>query len=147
MRFLPPFLGAVLVMLLGQCAGPPPAPGDSAYRGKQAVAYRLGYHHGFMDGSGRRDDNFERYHDEYEPEQRDLFARGYQAGYDAGRNSAAADAADRDRAYQNGYDAGQADGVNGARPDYRRYLAQFAGASEASFREGYEKGWEDARRQ
>jgi len=145
MRFLLPFFGAALAMLLGQCTGPPPAPGDSAYRGRQVAAYRLGYHHGFMDGSNNLDDNFERYHDEFEPVGRDAFARGYQVGHEAGRRGAAADAADQDRAYQNGYDAGQADAMNGARPDPGRYRTQFTAGSEASFREGYEKGWHDAR--
>ena len=134
-------------LLLGHCTGPPPAPGDSAYRGKQTAAYRLGYHHGFMDGSNKLDDNFERYHDEYQPEGRDAFARGYQVGHEAGRHSAAANDADQDRAYQNGYDAGAADAANGARPEHRRYRAQFTTGSEPSFREGYEKGWHDAREQ
>jgi flagellar biosynthesis/type III secretory pathway protein FliH len=98
-----------------------------------------------MDGSNNLDDNFERYHDEYEPEGRDAFARGYQTGHEAGRHSAAADAADQNRAHQNGYDAGQADAMNGAKPDPRRYRTQFTTATESSFREGYEKGWHDAR--
>lgn len=135
------------LMLLSQCTSPPPAPGDSAYRGKQTSAYRLGYHHGFMDGSNKVEDNFERYHDEYQPDVRDAFSKGYQTGHEAGYLSTAVDAADQDRAYQYGYDAGQADSENGNRPDYRRYRRQFGTAAEFAFREGYEKGWEDARKQ
>lgn len=146
-QFTTSLLTLICLLLLSQCTSPPPAPGDSAYRGKQTAAYRLGYHHGFMDGSNKVDDNFERYHDEYQPADRDAFARGYQTGYEAGHHSAAADAADQDRAYQNGYDAGQADAENGARPDHRRYRIQFGTGSEPSFRQGYEKGWEDARKQ
>lgn len=133
--------------LLNQCTSPPPAPGDSAYRGKQTAAYRLGYHHGFMDGSNKLDDNFERYHVEYQPENRDAFAKGYQTGHEAGLHGAAADAADQDRAYQFGYDSGHTDSVNGARPDHRRYRRQFGTDSEQLFREGYEKGWEDGRKE
>ena len=147
MKLLPRLLALAALALLCQCTSPPPAPGDSAYHGKQAAAYRLGYHHGFMDGSNKLDDNFERYHDEYQPEGREAFARGYQVGLEAGRHSATADAPDQDRVYQNGYDAGQADAENGTRPDYRRYRTQFSSGSEPSFREGYEKGWETARKQ
>ena len=136
-----------VVGLLTQCTGPPPAPGDKAFRGKQTSAYRLGYHHGFMDGSNKLAENFERYHDEYQPASREAFSRGYLLGHEAGRHSAAADAADQDTAYQNGYDAGTADAINSTRPDHRRYRSQFSTASEPSFREGYEQGWHDARQQ
>ncbi len=146
-RFATSLLTLVCALLLSQCAGPPPAPGDSVFHGKQASAYRLGYHHGFMDGTGKLDDNFERYHDEFRPEGREAFARGYQAGHESGRRGAAADDTDLDRAYQNGHDAGLADAENGAKPDYRRYRNQFNAGSAPSFRDGYEKGWEEARRQ
>lgn len=138
-------LGLAAALVLSHCSAPPRAPGDSVYRGGQATAYRLGYHHGFMDGSRKLDDNFERYHDEYRPEGRDVFARGYQLGHDAGRHSAAADATEEDRAFQDGYDAGQADAENGARPDHRRYRSQFSAGSEPAFREGYNKGYHDVR--
>lgn len=100
-----------------------------------------------MDGSNKLDDNFERYHDEYLLESRDAFAKGYQTGHEAGYRSSAADAADQDRAYQYGYDAGQTDAENGSRPDHRRHRRQFGTGAESSFREGYAKGWEDARKQ
>ena len=140
-----PRIFALATLLLAACASPPPAPGDKAFHGKQNTAYRLGYHHGFMDGSKKLDDNFERYHDEYLAEGRDAFARGYQIGHEAGRHDAAADDADQDRAFQNGYDAGAADAVNSTRPDHTRYRSQFSTAAEPLFREGYEKGWHDAR--
>ncbi len=147
MKQLPRLFALVAIVVLSHCAGPPPAPGDSIYHGKQAAAYRLGYHHGFMDGSIKQDESFERYHDEYQADGRDAFARGYQAGYEAGRHSAAADAPDQDRAFRNGYDAGQADAMNGTRPDHRRHRAQFTPGTESSFHEGYEKGWEEGRKQ
>lgn len=140
-------LALLALALLSQCAGPPPAPGDRAFQGRQNTAYRLGYHHGFMDGSRKLEENFERYHDEYLPETRTAFSKGYQTGHQAGLHSAAADDADQDRAYQEGYDAGQADALNDAPPDHRRYRAQFSAASEPSFREGYERGWHEARRE
>lgn len=147
MKNLQRLFALAALTMLSQCAGPPPAPGDSAYRGKQTTAYRLGYHHGFMDGENKLTDNFERYHEEYLPENRDIFAKGYQTGHEAGSRGAAADDADQDRAYQYGYDAGQADAENGVRPDHRRYRRQFGASAESSFRMGYEKGWDDARRQ
>ena len=148
MRHLPHLLAIAALVLLSQCIGrPPPAPGDAAYHGKQTNAYRLGYHHGFMDGSNKLEDNFERHHDEYQPSTRDAFAKGYHLGHESGRHSAAADAADQDQAYQNGYDAGHADAQNGATPGHRRYRAQFTADTEPSFREGYEKGWHDGREQ
>ena len=145
MKYLPLLFILATAALLCQCAGPPPAPGDKTFHGKQNTGYRVGYHHGFMDGSKKLEENFERYHDEYLPTTREAFARGYQIGHEAGRHSAAADAADQDTAYQNGYDAGAADAINGTRPDHRRYRSQFTTASEPSFREGYVKGWHDAR--
>ena len=145
MKLLPLLFVIACAVLLSDCAGPPPAPGDKAFHGKASAAYRLGYHHGFMDGSNKLAENFERYHDEYQPQGRDAFARGYQGGHEAGRHSAAASTADQDTAYQNGYDAGAADAINSTRPDHRRYRSQFTAASEPSFREGYEKGWHDAR--
>ena len=133
--------------LLSQCAGPPPAPGDRAFHGRENTAYRLGYHHGFMDGERKAPENFERHRGHFTAETRDAFAAGYHSGFDAGRHSASADEADQDIAYQNGYDAGAADAVNGIRPDHTRYRSRFGTASEPSFREGYEKGWHDAREQ
>lgn len=138
------FLGAALA-LAGACSGPPPAPGDSAFRGREATAYRHGYHHGHMDGSRNLEENFERYHAEFEPEDREAFARGYQTGHEAGRRDAAAAPSENDQAWQNGYEAGQADAGNAFRPDHRRYAHQFNAASEASFRQGYDKGYHDAR--
>ncbi|HEY2573487.1 MAG TPA: hypothetical protein VGH65_05430 [Verrucomicrobiaceae bacterium] len=134
------------IMLLAQCATPP-APGDSAYHGNQRVAYRLGYHHGFMDGSHRLEENFERYHDAYQPDGREAFARGYEAGHAAGRSGATTDPADQDRAYRDGYDAGQADAVNSMRPDFQRHREKFGAGSGAAFREGYETGWREGRNQ
>jgi hypothetical protein len=135
-------------VLLAQCAGgPPPAPGDSAYRGKEAKAYRNGYHHGYQDGTGKLEPSFERYYQEYPPEMSGVFSRGYQSGYEAGRHNAPANPADEDRAWQNGYDAGQGDAQNGAQPNPARCRSQYSTGSEAVFREGYAKGYQDARRE
>lgn len=147
MKHLPRLLVLLALALLSQCAGPPPAPGDRAYHGKQSTAYRLGYHHGFMDGGNKAEDNFERHYGHFSAATRDSFARGYQVGYEAGRHGAAADTADQDRAFQLGYDAGLADAQNGAAPEHRRYRLQFTKETEPSFREGYAKGWHDGREQ
>jgi len=137
-----------ICLLLGQCAnGPPPAPGDNAYHGKESKAYRNGYHHGFMDGTKKLEPSFERYYNEYAPAMSSVFSRGYQTGYEAGRHNAPATPADEDRAFQNGHDAGQADSQNGMRPDPGRYRSQFSTGSEKAFREGYAKGFEDGRRE
>jgi hypothetical protein len=141
-------LGAVAaVCLLAQCSNQPPAPGDKDIHGRaQTNAYRDGYHHGFMDGSRMMDFNFERYHDEYKPETKEVFHTGYQKGFSEGRRNASASPADQDRAYQNGYDAGQSDAQNGASPSPDRYRSQFSTGSEASFRDGYAKGYREGRK-
>ena len=139
-------LGAVL--MLGQCAsGPPPAPGDAAYHGKQTAAYRNGYHHGFMDGTKKLEPSFERYHEEYTPPMSTVFSQGYRAGYEAGRHNAPATSVDEDRALQNGHDAGQSDAQNGLRPDPARYRNQFSAGSEKAFREGYQQGFAEGRKE
>jgi hypothetical protein len=141
-----PMLAACL--LLSQCkSGPPPAPGDKAFHGGDAKAYRDGYHHGYSDGMEKLEPSFERYYPEYSAETKEVFHGGYRAGYDAGRHGAPATSGDEDRASQNGYDAGQSDAQNGLRPDPSRYRSQYSAGSEAAFREGYARGYRDARRE
>jgi hypothetical protein len=141
------FLVSMCLMLSHCASGPPPAPGDSAYHGKETRNYRNGYHHGFMDGSKKLEPSFERYHDEYPLAMSEIFSKGYQNGYEAGRHNAPATPADEERGYQNGYEAGQADAQNGTQPDPMRYRSQFSAGSEAAFREGYAKGYQDGRRE
>jgi hypothetical protein len=139
---------AALPLLLGQCAsGPPPAPGDSAYHGKQTTAYRNGYHHGYMDGANRLDPSFERYHEEYAAKLSNVFSEGYRAGYEAGRHNAPAAAGDEEQAFQNGRDAGHSDAQNALRPNPARYRDQYSAGSEKAFREGYAKGFEEERKE
>ncbi len=139
---------AAVCLLLGQCAsGPPPAPGDNSYHGKQATAYRNGYHHGFMDGGKALDASFERYHGEYAQEMSGIFSQGYRVGYEAGRHNAPAAPVDEDRALQNGRDAGQSDAQNGLRPDPMRYRSQFSTGSEKAFQEGYQRGFAEGRKE
>lgn len=135
-------------LVLNQCtSGPPPAPGDSAYHGKQAAVYRNGYHHGFMDGGKKLEPSFERYHDEYALEMGGVFSQGYRVGYEAGRHNAPAAEVDEDRALQNGRDAGQSDAQNGLRPDPTRYQSQFSAGSEKAFSEGYRQGYGEGRKE
>jgi hypothetical protein len=147
MKHLLSLTALAVVCLLGQCTNQPPAPGDKDIHGRaQTNAYRDGYHHGFMDGSHKLDFDFERYHDEYRPETKEVFRSGYQKGFADGRHQAPASPADEDRAYQNGYEAGQSDAQNGASPSPDRYRNQFSIGSEASFRDGYAKGYREGRK-
>ncbi|MEI6537613.1 MAG: hypothetical protein WCN98_19880 [Verrucomicrobiaceae bacterium] len=136
-------------LLLSQCkTAPPPAPGDGAYRGAQVKAYRAGYHHGFMDGGNGLDENFERYHDEYQNETAEVFARGYHVGHEAGRQQQSkASTSDQDRAWRDGYDAGRADCENSLSPSFKRHRAEYSTATEASYSQGYTRGFHDFRSQ
>ena len=137
------------LMLLSQCqTGPPPAPGDGAYRGAQVKAYRAGYHHGFMDGSNGLDENFERYHDEYLAEMVLVFASGYRTGHESGRQQQSkATTTDQDRSWRDGYDAGRTDCENGLSPSFKRHRAEYSTATETSYSQGYTRGFHDFRSQ
>lgn len=136
-------------LLLSQCQStPPPAPGDEAYSGAKAKTYRSGYHHGFMDGSSGRDENFERYHDEYPADMVLMFSSGYHNGHAAGRlQQTKASTADQERAWQDGYDAGRADSENSLSPNYKRHRAEYSTATETSYSQGYARGYHDFRSQ
>ena len=136
---------AAIAFALCQCSTkPPPAPGDTIYKGADTTAYRRGYHHGFEAGKGRQEDNFELHYAEYKPATRDAFERGYHVGYEDGQRDAEPLTEDKDRVYNAGYEAGRSDFENSMKPSHERYRRRYTPATEQDFRSGYVAGFDEA---
>ena len=138
---------AAMAMISGCASKPPPAPGDKAFSGADALAYRRGYHHGFQDAKHRLDEDFERYHDEYKDVTAKVFEHGYTLGYEAGRGQAEVGEQAGDEAFNQGFELGQSDNENALSPQYQRHQGVFTPATEGSFKRGYVLGFKEARRE
>jgi hypothetical protein len=139
------FLLILFSLALCHCTTrPPPAPGDAAFSGSHVTAYRSGYHHGFQDGKGRQEDDFERHFADYKTDTRGAFERGYYLGYEAGQHEAVPATEDKDRTFNAGYEAGRSDFENGMKPSHQRYRARYTASTEEDFRKGYMAGFDEA---
>jgi hypothetical protein len=135
----------VCLALGSSCTPIPSAPFSGQYSGAHETAYRRGYQRGFQDGRLRREDDHERYHQEYSANTEAAFARGYTLGFDTGEDQSDASAADLDRARTEGYEAGRTDAQSARSPFYQRHRRNYGQNTEASFREGYVRGFNSAR--
>jgi hypothetical protein len=127
------------------CTPVPRVPFSGQYSGANETAYRLGYQKGFADGDVGRNEEYERHHTRYSVATEDAFKRGYELGYESGQDQADASEADREHARKEGYDAGRTDAENGSSPLYQRHRRNYRQKTEASFREGYARGFNSVR--
>ena len=139
------FMLLASLVLGSSCTPVPPAPFSGQYSGANETAYRRGYQRGFHDGRQLRDNDHERYHKEYASDTEAAFERGYALGFDTGEDQSDATNADHDRARTEGYDAGRTDAESGRSPFYQRHRRNYRQKTEASFREGYVRGFNSAR--
>lgn len=134
------------LVLIAACAPLPRVPYSGQYSGASETAYRRAYQLGFLDGRRGREEDYERYYYEYNQATEHAFERGYDLGFETGEDQAEADESDRDRATNEGYNAGRGDAENGLSPFHQRHRSAYSTATESSFRCGYVKGYNAARR-